>query len=152
MIQKSSWMWISTGLICILIIASYSAAYYYMEYTKFQQLYDDTLVELKKYEPYMFVNVLLDYGNGTSEWHNGTLVSKGADILNATIRIAQVQYSMGQWGAWMSSINGAGGDDNTFWIYNVWNSTSLSWEMGQVAADAYILREGEIFAWIYQKF
>jgi hypothetical protein len=123
-----------------------------MEYTKFQQLYIDTSTELKKYEPYMFISVLLDYGNGTSEWYNNTLVSRGANILNATFSIAQVQYYMGQWGAFVSSINGVGGDDNTFWIYNVWNSTSLSWEMGLVASNAHILREGELFAWAYQKF
>jgi hypothetical protein len=100
----------------------------------------------------MFVNLLFDYGNGTQVWCNNTLVAKGANLLNATGIVTEVDYSLGQWGAFVTHINGVGGDLNTYWIYNVWNSTSSSWEYGPVGADVYTLTEEEILSWKYQKF
>jgi len=152
MAQKSGWMWASMGLLCVVIVSSYIAAFYYTENARYQQLYSETLNELRKYESYMFVNILIDYGNGTEEWHNNTLVSVGADLLNATRIVAEVEYDIGQYGAFVTHINGVGGDPGTFWIYNMWNSTGSSWDMGPVASDAYILKEGETFNWVYQSF
>ena len=80
------------------------------------------------------------------------MVSVGADLPNATKIVAEVDYTLGQWGAFVTHINGVGGDPNTFWVYNVWNSTSTSWDYGPVGAEAYILQEGEIVSWVYQKF
>ena len=152
MVQRNGWMWISTGLVCIMIVASYSAVFYYMEYEKYQELYIETLNDLKKYEPYMFIHISIDYGNGTETWYNDTLVSIGLDLLNATSLIAKVHFTSGQWGAFVTHINDVGADPNMFWIYHLWNSTSSEWDYGLLAADTYILKEGEIFRWAYQKF
>jgi hypothetical protein len=152
MVQKTGWMWISTGLVCIMIIASYSAAFYYTEYEKYRELYVDTLNNLKEYEPYMFITLLIDYDNGTHMWHNNTLVSRGADLLNATRIVAEVDYMLGQWGPFITHINGVGGDANTFWLYYIWNETSANWDYGLVAADLYVLQEGEILSWVYTRF
>jgi hypothetical protein len=152
MAQKSGWMWISTGLLCIVILSSYFAAFYYTEHERYQQLYSKTLLELQRYEPYMFVNLLINYGNGSQVWHNSTLVSRQADLLNATRIVAEVGYTLGQWGAFVTHINDVGGDPNTFWVYYAWNSTSTSWDYGLVPADLYILQEGEILSWTYQKY
>ncbi len=152
MIWKGNWMWTSMGLLCTLIVVSYLGVYYYTENAKYQQLYNETLNELQKYDKYIFVHLLIDYGNGTKEWHNNTLAATGADLLNATRIISEVDYTKGAYGAFVTNINAVGGDPNTYWLWYTWNSTSSSWSYGPVACDAYILREGEIVAWIYTKF
>lgn len=152
MVQKSGWMWISIGLLCALIISSYVGAYYYMEYAKYRQSYNETLNELQKYSNYVFVNILIDYGNGTKEWHNKTLAVRGADVLNATRIVAEVNYDAYIWGKFVTRINGVGGDPGYYWLYYIWNSTSTKWDSPLVSSDAYILREADAVAWIYTRF
>ncbi|MBS7615247.1 hypothetical protein KEJ18_05925 [Candidatus Bathyarchaeota archaeon] len=152
MVKKNIFMWTSLGLICVLIVSTYLTAQYYMEFVKYQQLYNETLKELQKFDKYIFVNLLIDYGNGTKEWHNNTLIVRWADLLNATKMVADVDYITGEYGAFVTSINRVGGDPNTYWLWYTWNSTSLNWDFGPVASDAYVLREGEIVAWIYTRF
>lgn len=152
MTEKRGWLWISIGLICLLIVSSSFGAYYYMECLKYKQLYNESLTELQKYSKYMLVNILIDFGNGTKEWHNNTLVARGADVLNATRIVAEVNYIRGQYGAFVTHIRGVGGDPNTYWLWYVWNSTSARWDFGPIACDAYVLHEGEVVAWIYSKF
>jgi len=145
-------MWISIGLMGFVILSLTLGVFYYTEYERYQQLYSETLLQLKKYEPYMFVSLLINYGNGTQVWHNNTLVSIGASLLNATRIVSNIDYTLGQWGAFVTHINGVGDDPNTFWVFNIWNSTSTSWDYGLVGAEAYILKEKEIVSWVYQKF
>ena len=153
MSQKTSWKWLSVGLLCTLILLSYLAIYYYSEFSRYQQLYNETLIELQKYDKFMFVNIMIDYGNETKVWYNNTLVIKGADLLNATQIVAEVDYtSGGKFGAFVNRINGVGQDPNTYWLWYTWNSTSSKWDPGLVASDKYILHEGNIVAWIYTKF
>lgn len=145
-------MWVSVGLVCALIMASYVSAYYYAETAKYQQLYKDTLNDLRKYDKYIFVKILIDYGNGSKEWHNSTLAVRGADALNATRVVAEINYTKGQYGAFVTRINGVGGDPGCYWLWYLWNSTSRNWDWGPVASDAYIMHEGDTVAWIYTKF
>ncbi|KYH40133.1 MAG: hypothetical protein AYL31_007420 [Candidatus Bathyarchaeota archaeon B26-1] len=149
---KGVWMWTSLVLVCALILASYAAIYYYNEYLKYQALYEETLEELKRYSDYMFINILIDYGNGTKEWHNGTLVSRGATLFDATRIIAELNYTKYSFGIFITSINGVGGDLGYYWVWYTWNSTSGEWEFGPVGCDSYILSEGETLSWVYTKF
>ena len=153
MTQKNIWMWSSIGILCMLILASYLSIHYYMEYTKYQQLYSETLTELRKYDEYIFVRILIDYGNETKDWHNNTLIARGADLLNATRTVSEVDYDIWEnLGALVTHINTVGGEPNTYWLWYIWNSTSSSWDFGLEASDAHILQEGDIVAWIYTKF
>jgi len=149
--QKSGWKWFSVGLLCALILLSYLAVYYYSESARYQQLYNETLNELRKYDKFMFVNMIIDYGNGTKVWYNNTLVIRGADLLNATRTVAEVDYTRGQYGAFVTRINGMGQDPKTYWLWYTWNSTTSIWDFGPVASDMYTLHEGDIVAWIYTK-
>ena len=150
--NQGGWKWISAGLVCAVVLSSYFAAFYYMETSKYRQFYTDILTKLQKYESYMFVDVMVDYGNETRVWYNNTVVPIGATLLTATTVVAKINYTLGQWGAFVTHINDVGGDMGTYWIYNIWNSTSTSWEYGLDACDAHILQDGETFGWTYQKF
>jgi len=147
--DRSGWMWLSMGLLCAFILASSLAAYYYIEYTNYKNLYVETLIELQKYENSIFIDLLIDYGNGTMEWHNRTRVPIGSSLLNATQAIAEVEYTIGTYGVFVTKINGVGGESNAYWLWYFWNGTG--WEWGPVACDAYTLRNGEIISWLYTR-
>jgi hypothetical protein len=138
-------------MLCGLIISGFAAAYYYNELSRYRSLYDQAVEELRQLKTHMLVNVLIDYGNGTREWHNETRVLIGATLFNVTEQIADIDYTVGQFGVFITAINGKGGDPGYYWLWYVWNSTSSKWEMGSVAADAFTLHHGDTVAWVYEK-
>jgi len=146
------WLWTTLSLLCVVILTSYALIYYYNEYTTYRSLYQEALRELQRYKNYIFVNILIDYGNGTVEWHNETLILKGSSLLQATKIVAEVNYTKYSFGAFVTSINGVGGDIGYYWLWYRWNGTTGTWELGPVGCDSYILHEGEIISWIYRKF
>ncbi|MBS7606307.1 DUF4430 domain-containing protein [Candidatus Bathyarchaeota archaeon] len=147
---KGLWMWISLGLVCLLIISIYVAAYYYNESERYKRLYERAAEDLKRL--LMPVNILIDYGNGTAKWYNGTLVQRESTLFEAIRRVAKVEYITGQYGVFVTHINGVGGDPNRYWIWYLWNPTTKEWTWGPVACDAYVLHEEEIVAWRYEQF
>jgi len=157
MAEKSGWIWISVGLLCGLIAASTIAAYYYGEYTKYQDLYKDTLQDLEALT--MQVSILIDYGNGSREWHNNTRVPIGVSLLNATRMVAEVNYTVyPELGAFVNAINNVGGDLGRYWLWCYWSlpipvtvlPPASPWAIGPSASDAYILHHGDILSWIYE--
>ena len=59
------------------------------------------------------VNIGINYGSGAVEWHNGTVVPLGEFLLNATMRVATVEFmnfpsfsGSGLPGAFVTGING----------------------------------------------
>ncbi len=147
---KSGWMWVSLGLACLLAVTIYFAAYYYEESDRYKRLYERAAADLKRLT--MPVNILIDYGNGTRVWYNNTLVPRESTLLKATEIIAEVDYIIGEYGAFVTHINGVGGESNRYWIWYIWNSTENNWSWGPVACDRYILREEDTVAWKYEQF
>jgi len=150
MVEKSGWIWVSVGLLCGLIAASTIAAYYYGEYTKYQNFYTEVSQDLEALT--MQVSILVDYGNGSREWHNNTRVPIGISLLNATLMVARVNYTLGEWGAFVNAINNVGGEPSRYWIWYYWSQSASRWEMGPVASDAYILHHGNMLSWVYESF
>jgi len=152
--EKSGWIWVSAGLLVGLVLASYFAAYYYGEYTRYEALYKNTIRDLEALT--IRVNILIDYGNGTRNWYNNTRISLGFSLLNATLKVARVDYSFqefeGKSYAWVNKINGMGGDVGKFWLWYSWSPTTRKWEFGLVASNAHILHNGDIVSWVYTAF
>ena len=138
-------------MLCGLILLGYVSIYYYNECTKYQKLYNQAVENLRQLKTHMLVDVLIDYGNGTQEWHNGTRVPIGATLFDVTKEIAEINYTTGQFGVFVTAINGRGGEPGYYWIWYIWNSTSAEWEIGLVAADAFTLHHGDMVSWVYEK-
>ena len=149
--ERSGWMWISLALLCGLILASYGIMYYYNEYLEYQQLYEDTLEELRQFKTHMRVSILIDYGNGTREWDNETLVPIGATLFDLTKEVADVNYTAYPFGVFITAINGKGGDPDYYWLWYRWNSTNAQWDTYMVGADAFVLHHGDVASWVYTK-
>jgi hypothetical protein len=92
------------------------------------------------------VNILIDYGNGTSQWFNETEVQLGSTLFNATDSIADVEYTLFELGVFVDSINGVGKDQGGWWI---WYYYEDDWEYGPVGSNQWILKDGETLFWKY---
>jgi hypothetical protein len=95
------------------------------------------------------VDLLVDYGNGTSVWYNGTEVSLDASLFDVTRMLADVTTSY--WSSMepghilLSSINGHG---TGFWVWYYWDEASGGWVFGPVGCDAWALRDGGVYKWV----
>lgn len=113
-------------------------------------LYVNTLTQAKSMEKgTVKVNIGFKYGNGKMEWHNATLLPAGSTLLNATIAVADVNYTLYGMGAFVNSINGVKNEKPNYWIWWTWNP-STGWTLGPVAADKYVLSDGETVLWYYE--
>ncbi|MBS7653894.1 MAG: hypothetical protein QXJ40_05815 [Candidatus Bathyarchaeia archaeon] len=147
----SVWIWVSAGFLCLVIVAAYISVYYYMEAQKYRQLYDETLRELSKFSGYILVNIMIDYGNGSTVWHNNTAIARGASLFEATKTIAEVAYEKYPFGVFITAINNVAGNQTHAWLWYIWNSTKKGWDFGPTGAESFILREGDVASWVYTK-
>lgn len=130
------------------MIATGFAVYYYNTYKEF---YEKTTKELTSIS--MKVNILIKYGNGTKRWFNSTLLPIGASAFNATITVARVDYITGTYGVSVTAINGISRNtaEKLYWMWWYWNATTTKWDFGPVACNEFILHNGDVVAWYYEK-
>jgi hypothetical protein len=100
----------------------------------------------------ILVDIKLDYGNNTITWFNDTRLPLGSSLLNATKIIAEVDITETDFGVFIESINGVGGGNDKFWIWNYYDSNSGEWTYGPVGADQWILHEKDKVSWSYTSF
>ena len=137
------------GILLVWSIAATSlAAYYYYEYSTTKKLYESLAGKA------IIVNVGIDYGNGTLRWFNGTVLPVGATVLSALTSVSKVEYVYGEYGAYVVAVDGVrekiiSKKEGYSWMWFFYNATSGALEYGPVAADRYILSNGETILWRY---
>jgi hypothetical protein len=98
------------------------------------------------------VNMLVNFGNGTRRWYNGTVLPSGASVYNATARVfgSDMNATFTPYGVMVTDIGGIGPSEehpNSYWIWFRWDPASGTWTMGDTAADQHRLLPGEPVAW-----
>jgi len=74
----------------------------------------------------------------------------GSTLLDLTCNVSNVNYtSYGSMGCFVNSINGVENENPMFWMWWYWNDYS-GWIEGPVAADKYVISDGEILMWFYE--
>lgn len=98
------------------------------------------------------VNIGINYGTGPVEWHNNTIVPSGENLLNATMRVATVEFTtFSGLGAFVTGINGRSQNPsaNLYWMLWVFNPQTQQYELAQVGAGAYLLTSDQTVQWYY---
>jgi len=99
------------------------------------------------------VNIGINYGSGPVEWHNNTIVPSGENMLNATMRVATVEYTtFSGLGAFVTGINGRNQNPsaNLYWMLWVYNPEAQQYEQAQVGASSYLLTSDQTVQWYYE--
>ncbi|MDG6954751.1 MAG: hypothetical protein JRN33_07220 [Nitrososphaerota archaeon] len=98
------------------------------------------------------VNVLVDFGNGTRHWYNGTQVQPGWNMYVTTVLISkgnlQAQWYPEYQEHFVTGIDGISNSNSMYWFLWTYNRTA-SWQVSQVGADALSAYNGSVFAWTY---
>ena len=151
MAWRGKWAWISLGLACWAIAASAIAGYYFVRCSELEEAYERALA-------YVSVSLCIDYGNGTVEWHNDTLMPVGSTLFNLTEQVTW-NFSYVVWpgmGAYVTCINGlceriiTPGHEGYSWIWYYWDADKKAWVWGPVACDKHVLYNGEVLMWRYE--
>lgn len=100
------------------------------------------------------VNLLINYGNGTLEWHNDTLVPDIWNFYNVTVFVTNGDLAALFFSAFQSHfvyrINGEGcPDSNPFCelAWGLWVLDGVCWKLSDTGPDAIPVSEGKTLAW-----
>ena len=145
--SDSTYKWAAALLLCTTIAAGAGALYLINRVNALETEYERTLSELEEFTA--TVDVKIDYGNGTVIWFNGTRIGAGESLLNATLRVADLDYTMYEFGVFVNMMNGVGGDPDKYWL---WSYMDDGWQSGMVGADQWRLHDGDAVAWTYTGF
>lgn len=138
------------GLAVWAAVGTLTTAYYYNQYAETRRTFEEFKSVVNN------VNVLINYGNGTQNWHNETLIA-GATAFDALLAVTKnVDYQIFSFGVLVKSVNGvknAGTPTSGYaWFWYDWNATTLSWTDLQKGADVYILKPNDSIEWQYQSY
>lgn len=136
------------AFLCTTIATGAMALNYQYKYTQLEKDYKLLNDELSDYT--IQVDLMIDYGNGTIEWFNGTRIQTGANLWDLTEETCSIESTQYEFGAFITAINGLDADDAHYWSWSEY--TTEGWSMGMVGADQYNLHDGYIVAWIYTGF
>jgi hypothetical protein len=99
------------------------------------------------------VNLCIDYGNGTVEWHNLS-VPHGTTLFDLTYNMTEVTYTYYSWmepgHILVNSINSVTPSEGKYWFWYYWDETNNKWISGQVGCDAWILKDSGTYKWEYK--
>jgi len=160
-LMKGRWVWISLGLACWAIAASLLACYFWYSYELYRGLYERAMGQLERLT--VFVNILIDYGNGTRTWFNNTRVSAGSTVFDATCMVAEVEYMAYEGPDWVGypnntaylvvSINGLRNNQTHAWFWWFWDARA-GWVLapyGSNHVNATVV-DGGTYAWAFRSF
>ncbi len=145
--SDSTYKWAAALLLCTTIAAGAGALYLNNRVNALETEYERTLNELKEFTA--TVDIKIEYGNGTVAWFNGTRIGAGESLLNATLRVAEMDYTIYGFGVFVNTLNGVGGDPDKYWLWSYYDD---GWQSGTVGADQWRLHDGDAVAWTYAGF
>jgi hypothetical protein len=96
------------------------------------------------------VNIGINYGTGPVDWHNNTMVPSGENLLNATMRVATVEFTnFPGMGAFVTGINRRNQNPsaNLYWMFWVYNPQTRQYESPPVGASSYLLTSDQTVQW-----
>jgi hypothetical protein len=106
------------------------------------------------------VNIQFNYGNGTVEWRNETIMPAGSTLFELTRETAVINYSYSAYvepgHILVNSINSLASTHNPSytegygWIWYYWSNSNKKWVSGPVGCDAWLVENGASYRWNYE--
>lgn len=141
-------------LLAALLVSSTFAGYYLLKYEQAQDDSNLYLTELKSASSStpITMNLMLDFGNGTHIWYNGTVVQPGWNVYLATVDVTKGNMNSTWYPSYgehiVTAIDGVVDAQNESWFIWSYNSSS-SWQVAQTGADLLPASAGSVYAWSY---
>ncbi len=129
---------ISLLLITVLGLAS-STTYFYFQSEQYRNAYNNLTGET------IWVNIGIDYGNGTLEWYNNTITPKNVTAFQATILVAEVNYTLYSFGPYITGINGVEATGSYYW------ALYYNGDYSPVGAGSLYLVSGDTIKWVFEE-
>ena len=157
MVAKSTFYGVTVMLVAMLVISSVVAIAYYNDYQQQLSINSHQSTELQhfisKYGAVLQANVLIDFGNGTRNWFNGTEVQPGWNLYTLTLAVTNgdVNSTCCEFGShFVTGIYGVQNQpsQNRAWLLWTYNTTS-SWQPAQEGADLINVFNDSVFAWTF---
>jgi hypothetical protein len=102
----------------------------------------------------IFVNTIINYGNGTVTWFNQTKVTEGLNFYNLTLRLANgnvdSQFYPSFEEHYILGINGVEQKLPYYWSLWAFCSKDNAWALSAVGADDIVLSNYGTYGWYYQ--
>jgi hypothetical protein len=159
--ERKRFTYVTLGVLVWAILVTTVAAYYFVQYNTYRSEYNTLIDQLATNVGdisttlggiSLKANILLNYGNGTTIWHNNTVLPLGTTAFTAVFSVVdEVNYTDygGELGILVTSINGVTNNSTHGWFYWYWNSESAEWMLPSYSSAKYILHRGETIAFTY---
>jgi uncharacterized protein YbdZ (MbtH family) len=146
--MRNKWFTIALVLAAAVVLTSATTFYSYANWMSTEERYQTTLASLQDLS--YTVNVLIKSENNQSVWHNHTRIPIGWSFYNTTEKVTNghIEGSWGEFGVFVTSINGVDGNGPAYWLWFTWDETAKQWTSGMTGADAHIMRQNETVAWL----
>jgi len=145
--SNNIWMWAAAALLCTTIGASYLTVNYMTQNAKLQADYEALLADVEDLT--ITIDLLVDYGDDNLVWFNDTRVPLDFNLLKALERLAEIEYSTSEYGAFVTKIDGVGDEPAKYWLWFWYDAEAEGWAYGPSAADFWVLHDGDVVAWKY---
>jgi hypothetical protein len=128
---RSRKFYVGIVLVAALVLSSWYAASQYL-----QQLYPTISTSSQNAS----INVLFNYGNGSTPWFNSTLVPRGSSFYNLTVSLTggrlEAKYYDQYHEHFVTSINGVKNSASTYWEIWIYCTKDHAWMSSSWGADA----------------
>lgn len=104
------------------------------------------------------VNMIINYGNGTSVWFNQTNILKGLNVFNLTLILAHNNVKFTCYCDWtppenlVTGINGVLATPTSPYYWSLWSfcASDSAWQYSEVGADLIPVSDHGIYGWYFQ--
>ena len=108
------------------------------------------------------VSICIDYGNGTAEWHNKTVMLTGSSLFQFSQSVAKLNFTydalMKPGHIRVTSIDDKkeytnytiSSSEGAAWLWYYWDDNRQAWAFGPVGCDAWMLKDGSIYKWSFE--
>jgi len=129
------------------LAATFTAAYFYVIIISMRPLTSSEVI---------YVDIGINYGNGTLVWINNTKVLKGSSVFQTLLLVAdEVNVTTGTSGIYVRGINGVNEYDSVAWLYAIYGREVPTWQKvdnwryPSVSPDKLALENNDIIVWVF---